>query len=85
MGRQTSVSLVESVTQDRARGLTIFDQRYVTTRLGVRREHLFSLTFRTLSVRQLSNRLERAGFRVDVVLGDYRGGPWEHEQLFRFR
>ena len=77
MGRQTRVSLVESVTQDRARGLTIFDQRYVTTRLGVRREHLFSLTFRTLSVRQLTNRLERAGFRVDVVLGDYRGGPWD--------
>jgi ubiquinone/menaquinone biosynthesis C-methylase UbiE len=77
MGRDTKVSLVESVTQDRARGLTIFDQRYVTRRNGVRRQHLFSLTFRTLSIRQMANRLERAGFAIDAVLGDYRGGPWD--------
>ena len=77
MGRSTRVSLVESVTQDRARGLTIFDQRYVSTRDGVRRQHNFSLTFRTLSIRQMTNRLERAGFAIDVVLGDYRGGPWD--------
>jgi SAM-dependent methyltransferase len=77
MGLRTTVSLVESVTQDRARGLTIFDQRYVTTRDGVRRQHRFSLTFRTLSVRQMTNRLERAGFRIAAVLGDYRGGPWD--------
>jgi ubiquinone/menaquinone biosynthesis C-methylase UbiE len=77
MGRHTKVSLVESVTQDRARGLTIFDQRYVTTRDGVRRQHLFSLTFRTLSIRQMANRLQRAGFDVDVALGDYQGGPWD--------
>ena len=77
MGRQTRVSLVESVTQDRARGLTIFDQRYVTRRHGERREHHFTLTFRTLSIRQMTNRLERAGFGIDVVLGDYRGGPWD--------
>jgi SAM-dependent methyltransferase len=77
MGRDTTVSLVESVTQDRARGLTTFDQRYVTTRHGDRRHHLFSLTFRTLSIRQMTSRLERAGFRLDAVLGDYRGGPWD--------
>ena len=77
MGRHTTVSLVESVRQDRARGLTIFDQKYVTTRHGIRRWHLFSLTFRTLSIRQMRNRLERAGFAIDVVLGDYRGGPWD--------
>jgi hypothetical protein len=77
MGRQTTVSLVESVTQDRARRLTIFDQRYVTTRDGVRRLHRFSLTFRTLSIRQMARRLERAGFAIDVVLGDYQGGPWD--------
>jgi SAM-dependent methyltransferase len=77
MGRDTTVSLVESVTQDRARGLTTFDQRYVTTRHGDRRHHLFSLTFRTLSIRQMTSRLERAGFRIDAVLGDYRGGPWD--------
>ena len=77
MGRATKVSLVESVTQDRARGLTIFDQRYITTRDGARRRHDFSLTFRTLWIRQMTRRLEHAGFRIDVVLGDYRGGPWD--------
>ena len=77
MGRGTAVSLVESVTQDRARRLTIFDQRYVTVREGVRRQHRFSLTFRTLSIKQMTGRLEKAGFRIDAVLGDYRGGPWD--------
>ena len=77
MGRETSISLVESVRQDRAKRLTIFDQQYVTVRHGERRRHRFTLTFRTLSIRQMSSRLERAGFRVDAVLGDYRGGPWD--------
>ena len=39
--------------------------------------HRFSLTFRTLSVPQMSARLEAAGFNVEAVLGDYRGGPWD--------
>jgi ubiquinone/menaquinone biosynthesis C-methylase UbiE len=73
----TRVRLVESVRQDRARQLTIFDQRYTTVRGRDRREHRFSLTFRTLSVPQMAGRLERAGFAVDAVLGDYRGGPWD--------
>jgi hypothetical protein len=25
----------------------------------------------------MRRRLERAGFRVDAVLGDYDGGPWD--------
>jgi hypothetical protein len=25
----------------------------------------------------MSTRLERAGFRVDAVLGDYHGRPWD--------
>jgi len=33
--------------------------------------------FRTLSVRQMTSRLDRAGFVVDRVLGDYRGRPWD--------
>ena len=37
----------------------------------------FELTFRTLSVAEMSRQLERAGFRVDAVLGDYRGRPWD--------
>jgi ubiquinone/menaquinone biosynthesis C-methylase UbiE len=74
---QTAVSLVESVRQDRARRLTIFEQEYITRRAGERRRHHFTLTFRTLSIRQMSSRLERVGFRVDAVLGDYQGGPWD--------
>ena len=75
--RSAHVTLVESVRQDRRRRLTIFDQEYLERR-GVRRErHRFSLTFRTLSVPQMSRRLERAGFRVTSVLGDYHGGPWD--------
>ena len=77
MGLHTAISLVESVRQDRTKRLTIFDQQYVTVRHGERRRHRFTLTFRTLSIRQMSSRLERAGFRVDAVLGDYQGGPWD--------
>jgi ubiquinone/menaquinone biosynthesis C-methylase UbiE len=77
MGRDTRVQLVETVRQDRARHLTIFDQRYTTIRGRERREHRFSLTFRTLSVPQMASRLERAGFAIEAVLGDYLGGPWD--------
>ena len=77
MGRGVRVSLVESVRQDRRRRVTIFDQRYVTARGRERRERRFTLTFRTLSVPQMATRLEHAGFRVDAVLGDYHGGPWD--------
>ncbi len=77
MGAGTRVSLVESVRQDRARRLTVFDQRYTATRGRERRVYEFSLTFRTLSIRAMTRRLERAGFAVDAVLGDYRGGPWD--------
>jgi hypothetical protein len=76
MGR-LKVSLIESVRQDLARRLTIFDQRYVTTDGRHRHVHRFSLTFRTLGVPEMRRRLERNGFAVDVVLGDYRGGPWD--------
>jgi SAM-dependent methyltransferase len=71
------LTLIESVRQDRRRRLTIFDQEYVERRGGASRSHRFSLTFRTLSVRQVSGRLARAGFAVQAVLGDYRGGPWD--------
>jgi ubiquinone/menaquinone biosynthesis C-methylase UbiE len=76
-GRQTVLTLVETVRQDRAKRLTIFDQEY-RARTGQKRQvHRFSLTFRTLSVPQLTRRLDRAGFRVLAVLGDYQGGPWD--------
>ena len=71
------VTLVESVRQDRARRLTTFDQRYTAVQGRARRVYDFSLTFRTLSIPAMTRRLERAGFVVDAVLGDYRGGPWD--------
>ena len=71
------LTLIESVRQNVRHRLTTFDQRYVERRGRQRREHRFSLTFRTLSVRLMTRRLERAGFAVDAVLGDYRGRPWD--------
>lgn len=71
------LTLIESVRQDRRRRLTIFDQEYVERRGRRRRSRRFSLTFRTLSVPEVARRLEAAGFSVDAVLGDYRGGPWD--------
>jgi SAM-dependent methyltransferase len=78
-GRGTHLTLIESVRQDRARRRTTFEQRYVERRGrdGGVVEHRFDLTFRTLSMRQVTSRLERAGFVVDRVLGDYRGGAWD--------
>jgi SAM-dependent methyltransferase len=71
------LTLVESVRQDPHRRLTIFDQEYIVSRAGRRQVHRFALTFRTLSVKQMRARLERAGFRIQAVLGDYDGGPWD--------
>ena len=69
------VRLTESVRQDRARGLTIFDQEYEERRNGRRIAKRFSLTFRTITIPQMRQRLEGAGFRVEALLGDYDGGP----------
>ncbi|HMB81671.1 MAG TPA: class I SAM-dependent methyltransferase [Vicinamibacterales bacterium] len=71
------LTLVESVRQDPKRHLTTFEQKYIERKGAKTREHRFDLTFRTLSVRQMTRQLETAGFRVDAVLGDYRGRPWD--------
>ena len=76
-GRRGTLTLVETVRQDRGKRLTIFDQEYRWRSGKQRRVHRFSLTFRTLSVPQMTRRLERAGFRILAVLGDYQGGPWD--------
>ena len=76
-GRGTRLTLIESVRQDTGRRLTIFDHEYVERRGRTRRVHRFSLTFRTLSVPQMSRRLEKSGFRIKAALGDYLGGPWD--------
>jgi SAM-dependent methyltransferase len=69
------LTLIESVRQDPRRRLTTFHQRYIENRGGRKQEHQFDLTFRTLSVRQMTRRLDAAGFTVEAVLGDYRGRP----------
>jgi len=77
-GREgTPITLLESVRQDAKRGLTFFDQEFVEGlgRQAVRQR--FTLTFRTVSVPQMAARLEKAGFEVTAMLGDYRGGPWD--------
>ena len=74
---KTTVTLIESVRQDRRRKLTIFDQEYVERRGRARTVHRFALTFRTLSVPQMARRLEKAGFAIQAILGDYQGGPWD--------
>jgi ubiquinone/menaquinone biosynthesis C-methylase UbiE len=75
--RGVHLTLIESVRQDRPRNRTTFEQRYVERRNGRSTEHRFELTFRTLSVERMRDRLDRAGFSVDRVLGDYRGHPWD--------
>jgi SAM-dependent methyltransferase len=70
------LTLYETVTQDYEGGFTTFDQEFVE-RVGRRRtRHHFSIAFRTLTVPQMCGRLEKAGFRVDSVLGDYRNREW---------
>ncbi len=71
-----TLTLVESVRHDRRRGLTIFDEEFVERRGPRVERRRFSLTFRTLPMKSVLARLDRAGFDVEAVLGDYRGGPW---------
>jgi ubiquinone/menaquinone biosynthesis C-methylase UbiE len=71
------VTLVETVRQDRARHLTIFNQEFTERRGRTQRVHRFALTFRTLSVPQMVRRLEKSGFEITALLGDYRGKAWD--------
>jgi ubiquinone/menaquinone biosynthesis C-methylase UbiE len=73
---RTHLTLRETVRQDRRRRLTMFDQEYVERRGREERVHRFALTFRTLTVPEMRRRLEKAGFEVRAVLGDYKGGAW---------
>ena len=71
------LTLVESVAHDRRRRLTTFEQVYLERRGGRTRAHRFDLTFRTLTVQAMTQQLERVGFDVRAVLGDYAGRPWD--------
>ena len=73
----TPITLLESVRQDAKRGLTFFDQEFIEGRGRQATRKQFTLTFRTVSVPQMAARLEKAGFEVTAMLGDYRGGPWD--------
>ena len=78
-GRTTDgakVTLIESVRQDRRKRLTIFDEEFVERRGRTVSRHTFSLTFRTLTVPEVCERLEAAGFRVEALAGSYRGTAW---------
>ena len=70
------ITLVESVRQDRRRRLTIFDEDFVERRGRATVHHRFSLTFRTLTVQEMSVRLAACGFRTERLAGDYRGAAW---------
>jgi len=71
------IALIESVKQDRKKRLTRFEQVFVegTGKSATRKK--FNLAFRTLSVPQMVQRLEKAGFEVAALLGDYQGGVWD--------
>ncbi|MBI2834866.1 MAG: class I SAM-dependent methyltransferase [Acidobacteria bacterium] len=72
------VTLVESVRQNRVERLTIFDQEFIEVRrCRAPLVNRFSIVFRTVSVPELADRLEGAGFAVEAVLGDYAGRPWD--------
>jgi SAM-dependent methyltransferase len=75
--RGLPLTLIETVRQDRARGLTTFEQEYVEGRGRTRQVTPFTIRFRTLPLPALVSRLARAGFDVDTVLGDYQGQPWD--------
>lgn len=76
-GRRAHVTLIESVRQDRDQGLTVFEQEYVERRGRENVSRRFELAFRTITVPQMTRRIEKAGFRVTAVFGDYDGGPWD--------
>jgi ubiquinone/menaquinone biosynthesis C-methylase UbiE len=76
-GSQAQITLIESVRQDRRRGVTVFDQEFIERRGTSRHVHAFSIRFRTVSVQEMTRRLEKVGFEIAAVLGDYDGGPWD--------
>ena len=71
------IALVESVRQDRRNHITRFVQTFVEGRGKTATRKTFSLGFRTLTVPQMVQRLEKAGLEVSALLGDYQGGPWD--------
>ena len=71
------ITLMESVTQDRTRRITRFEQEFIEGRGKSAVRKKFGLAFRTLTVPQMVRRLEKAGLKVSALCGDYQGGPWD--------
>lgn len=78
-GADATLTLIESVKQDRRRGLTMFTEQFVLRKQRRVERHAFTLTFRTLPMAEVLARLDRAGFEVDQVCGGYRGEVWHPE------
>ena len=74
--RGARITLTETVRQDRRRRLTVFHEEF-TRAVGRRTERRrFVLTFRTVAVDDMVRWLAAAGFRLESIAGDYRGGAW---------
>lgn len=71
------IKLIETVKQDRKNHITRFEQQFVEGRGRGATRRKFTLAFRTLTVPQMVERLEKAGMEVAALLGDYQGGPWD--------
>ena len=71
------IALIESVKQDRRKHITRFEQEFVEGRGRSATRRRFTLAFRTLTVPEMVQRLEKAGLEVTDLLGDYQGGPWD--------
>lgn len=71
------IQLIESVKQDRRKHITRFEQTFVEGRGRGSTRKTFKLAFRTVTVPDMVQRLEKAGLEVTDLLGDYRGGPWD--------
>ena len=75
--RGLPITLRETVRQDRENRLTTFEQEYIEGRGRARHVTPFTIRFRTLPLPAIAARVERAGFEVEAVLGDYRGAAWD--------
>ena len=71
------IVLVESVRQNRRRGLTMFDEDFRVGRGRHAVRHRFTLTFRTVPMEDMLARVSSAGLTIHKVAGSYRGAEWQ--------
>ena len=57
----------------------MFDEEFVERYRGREDRRAFSLTFRTVSLDDLTRRLSRVKLKVEQRAGDYAGGVWSEE------